>query len=299
MARRTPLLTSVEEAASLVNDGDTLGIGGFITTNKPMAVLRQLMKERRRNLSIIAFPSSLEIDMMIALDMVKELTVPYVGAEAFAPVAPIYAKRVSEDKLQLREVDLSTVLFMLRAKMQGLPFMPTRSVIGTSLPEINPLYRMIEDPFGGPPLYAVPPAEVDVAIIHAAQADEYGNVQHLGAPFADAMFAHVAKKVIVQVERVVSNEEIRLRSLATTIPSGIVSAVVLAPYGAHPFASQNHYQVDGHHLKEYLEAAKGFVEGNTQGYEEYVGKYIDSPSSLPQYLQTVGFERILSLGLED
>ena len=299
MSRRTSLLASIEEATSLVKDGDTLGIGGFVTTNKPMAVLRHLMKERRRNLSIIAFPSSLEIDMMIALDMVKQLTVPYVGAESFAPVAPIYSKYVSEDRLEIREVDLSTVLFMLRAKMQGLPFMPTRSVSGTSLPELNPLYRRIEDPFGGLPLYAVPPAEIDVAIIHAAQADEYGNVQHVGAPFADAMFAHVAKKVIVQVERVVSNEEIRRQPLATTIPSGTVSAVVLAPYGAHPFASQNHYQVDGQHLKEYLRVARGLVEGNTKGFEEYVDKYIDSPSSLPQYLQTVGFERILSLGLEE
>ena len=292
------MLTSVEEAASLVKDGDTLGIGGFVTTNKPMALLRQVMKERRRNLSIIAFPSSLEIDMMIALDMVKQLTVPYVGAEALAPVAPIYSKRVSEGRLEVREVDLSTVLFMLRAKMQGLPFMPTRSVIGTSLPELNPLYRQIEDPFGGPPLYAVPPADVDVAIIHAAQADEYGNVQHLGAPFADAMFAHVAKKVIVQVERVVSNEEIRRQPLATTIPSGTVSAVVLTPYGAHPFASQNYYEVDGQHLKEYLQVAKGFVEGNIEGFEEYVNKYIDGPSSLSQYRQTIGSERIRSLGLE-
>lgn len=295
MAERTSVLSSLEEAASLVKNGDVLGIGGFVTTNKPMAVLRQLMKERRRNLSILAFPSSLEIDMMIALDMVKQVTIPYVGAEAFAPVAPVYAKRASEGHLDIREVDLSTVLFMLRAKMQGLPFMPTRSVIGTSLPELNPIYRKIEDPFGGPPLYAVPPAEVDVAIIHAAQADEYGNVQHLGAPFADAMFAHVAKKVIVQVERVVGNEEIRRQPLATTIPAGTVSAVVLAPYGAHPFASQNYYQVDGQHLKEYLEAAKAFVEGDVRGFEEYVSRYIDGPGSLPQYLQTVGFERIISL----
>jgi glutaconate CoA-transferase subunit A len=298
MAERASKVCSPQEAASLVKDGDTIALGGVVSTNRPMAVLRQLMKERRQNLSLIAFQGGLEIDLMIGLGMVKRLMVPYMGAEALAPVTPFYARWACEGKLEIEEVDLGTVLFMLRARAQRLPFLPSRGPVGTSLLELNPSLKLVEDPFGGPPVVAIPPAHVDVAILQANQADRYGNVQHIGASYGDSIMAHAADRVIVQVEKLVSNEEIRKSPRDTTIYYGLVDAVVVAPYGAHPFACQNYYRLDEAHLREYVQSARAYLEGQPEWFQAYVARYIDGPASPAEYLEAVGLERILSLAME-
>lgn len=298
MAERTSKVCSPQEAAALVRDGDTIALGGIVSTNRPMSVLRQLMKERRSNLSIISFQGGLDIDLMIGLGIVKRLIVSYMGAEALAPVTPFYGRRACDGGLEIEEVDLGTVLFMLRARAQRLPFLPSWGPVGTSLPKLNPRLKLIEDPFGGPPVVAIAPAHVDVAILQANQADRYGNVQHIGASYGDALVAHAADKVIVQVEKLVSNEEVRKSPRDTTIYHGMVDAVVVAPYGSHPFACQNYYQRDETHLREYVQAARAHLEGRPEEFQAYVARYIDSPSSIAEYVQAVGLERILSLAME-
>lgn len=296
VARRTPIVTSVEEAAELVKDGDVVGIGGFITTNKPCAVLRSVMRHRRRNLTIVAGPSSVELDLMFGLDMVVRVYVPYVGVEAIAPIAPFFRQRAGRE-VEVQEVDLGTVIAMLRAQVQRIPFMPSR-VVGTSIAELNDHVRVIEDPFGGPPVAAVAPIELDVAIIHASQADRFGNVQHQGAHFIDRLMAQAAKKVIVQVERIVSNEAIRSAPTDTSLPCEFVDAVVEVPFGAHPMASQNYYRLDVEHLEEYVAAATACTGGDRTAFDAYVTRYVDLPATHAAYCEAVGMERIFGLGLE-
>ncbi len=298
MAERTSKVRSLQEAAALVKDGDTIAIGGIVSTNRPMAILRQLMKERRKDLSIVTFQGGLDIDLMIGLGMVKTLTVSYMGAEALAPVTPFYGRRACDGGLEIEEVDLGTVLFMLRARAQRLPFLPSWGPVGTSLPKLNPRLKVIEDPFGGPPVVAIPPAHVDVAILQANQADRYGNVQHIGASYGDALMAHAADRVIVQVEKLVSNEEVRKSPRDTTIYHGMVDGVVVAPYGSHPFACQNYYQRDEAHLREYVQSARSYLEGRPEEFQAYVARYVDDPLSIAQYVEAVGMERILSLAME-
>ncbi len=298
MGGRASLVVSVEEAASWIKDGDTIGIGGFVTTNKPMAVLRRLMKERRKDLTVVAPPSSIEVDMMAGLGMLKSLLTPYVGAEALAPVGPFFGKLAGR-AFQVEEVDLGMVIAFLRAQVYGLPFMPARGPAGTSLPELNRRVKWMDDPFGGPRLLAVPPIELDVGIIVAAQADQYGNVQHLGATFIDSLVAQAAKKVIVQVERLVSNEEIKRDPLNTTLPCEFVDAVVVAPFGCHPLSGQGFYGLDEGGVKEYIRAARSAAEGSPETWNNYLIRYVDGPENHAAYLQEVGFERILGLGLEN
>jgi len=287
----------LDEALSLVSDGDVIGIGGFITSNKPCALLRGLMRARRKNLTIVAGPSSLEVDLMIALGMVERTVTPYVGAEALAPIAPFFGKWAGR-RFAVDEVDNGTVIAMLRAQMQRLPFMPT-SVAGTSIPELNRHVKMIEDPFGGPPVAVVAPIKLDVALLHAGQADSFGNVQHQGAHFIDHLLAQAADRVIVQVERLVSNAAIRKAPLETSLHSAFVDAVVELPYGAHPMASQNHYGIDARHLEEYVRAAKSYLQGDEDLFAQYLARYVDGPSTHAEYLEAVGMERLRSLRLEE
>ncbi|WP_206809219.1 CoA transferase subunit A [Paradesulfitobacterium ferrireducens] len=292
---RQQLVISLPEAAAMIKDGNSVGIGGFVTTNKPMALLREIMRLRTRNLTIIAPPSSMEVDMLLGLGMVEKLITPYLGAEAIAPLGPFHSGWAGK-KFSIEEMELGTLVAGLRAHAMAVPFIPTRGVVGTSIPSLNPTLRYVEDPFGGPPLIAVPPIEMDVVLIHASQADCYGNVQHLGATFIDQLMAQAGKKVIVQVERIVSSEEIRRQPENTTLTSEYVDAVVLTPYGAHPMASQNHYRVDAEFIKEYVRVAKACVKGQPELFEEFVTKYLDNPHGHAAYLETVGLERLFSLG---
>lgn len=297
MATRTAVVCTAAEAIARIPDGAVVGIGGFVTNNKPMALLRALMRSRRRGLTIVAPAGSLEIDLLLARGVVDRLITSYCGAEALAPIAPVFAAKVGAE-VPLDEVDLGTVAAMLRATAMGLPFLPVRGPLGTDIPVRNPRLRPLPDPFGGPDLLAAPALQVDFALIHAIQSDPYGNVQHVGARFLDEMLARAARQVIVQVERLIPNEDIKKNPGGTTLPSAFVDAVVVAPYGAHPFASHTVHGLDRAHLLDLAAAGKAYAKGDPAALQAYMERYIDGPADHAGYLEQVGFKSLLALGLE-
>lgn len=296
MGKRNPVVVSAAEAIASIPDGAVVGIGGFVTTNKPMALLRQLIRTGRRNLTVVATTGSLEIDMLIARGQVERLITPYVGAEGLAPIAPLFAAHANRDVI-VEEVDLGTLHYMMRCQAMGLPYLPLRGPVGTSLVDLNPRLRQIPDPFGGPDVVAAPPLALDVALIHAYQSDPFGNVQHCGATFLDEVMARAAKRVVVQVERLVTNEEIRKAPRETTLPAALVDAVVVAPYGAHPFASQNVHRLDAAHLTEYAQICKRAARGERDELDSYLERYITGTTDHESYLGRIGFQRLFSLSL--
>ena len=158
---------------------------------------------------------------------------------------------------------------------------------------MNPDLKLFHDPISGKPLVAVPALQPDVALIHAARADAYGNVQFVGSGMGDRALHRAAKKTIVTVERIVPNEEIRKDPLATALWN--VDAIVRAPYGSHPYQSPGFYLHDEAHLNDYLTAARAAVKGDRGPFDAYLDRYIFRPANHAEYLQTVGFQRILSL----
>lgn len=296
MAARTSVVTTVEDAATLVHDGDTIGIGGFVTTNKPCAFIRELAKQRRRDLTIVAAPSSVEVDLLIGLGLVKELITPYVGAEALAPVTPFFGAWAGR-RFKVQETDNATLIAMLKAQIQRVPFLPLQ-VIGTSICDYNEYVSVIADPFGGPPVAVARPIEIDVALIHAMRADKYGNVQHRGAHWIDHLIAMAARKVVVQVERIVSNETIRSTAVDTTLPCEFVDAVAEAPHGAHPTASQNFYRLDTEFIKVYVSASRAYLAGEPDFYEKMIRRFVDEPWTHAEYCEAIGMQRLFGLSLE-
>lgn len=296
MSTRQSKVRTIEEAIDLVPDGAVVGIGGFITTNKPSALIRRMVKLHRKDLTIVAGPSSIEVDTMIGRGMVKRLITPYMGAEALAPITPFFSKLAGRT-FQVDEVDNGTLIAMLRAQIQRVPFLPV-NVVGTSLCELNPRIKVIDSPFGGPPVAVVQPIELDVALIHASRSDEFGNVQHFGPVFLDHLLAQAAKKVIVQVERLVSNVTIRGNSLLTTLPSEFVDVVVEAPYGAHPMASQNFYRLDTERIRLFVEAAREQLKGESRAWDEYMERFVDAPKNHAEYCEMVGMQNMFKLSLE-
>lgn len=287
---------TMEEAAELIPDGATIGIGGFITTNKPCAMVRRLTKLRRKHLTVVAAPSGPEVDLMIAMGMIDRLITPYCGAEALAPVLPFFRQWAGK-RFRVEEVDNGTLIAMLKAQIQRVPFLPI-NVIGTSIPDLNSQVDVIDNPFGGPPVAVVRPIEIDVAILHATRADRWGNVQHFGPLFIDHLLAQAAKTVIVSVERLVPNATIRGNPLLTTLPSAFVDVIVEAPYGAHPGGSHNFYRLDTERLRLFTEGAKAYFAGNPAPWEDYIARFVDGPATHGEYCEMVGMSNMFKLSLE-
>jgi glutaconate CoA-transferase subunit A len=182
----------------------------------------------------------------------------------------------------------------LRAAAQRVPFNPWRSGVGTSFPDVNPAIKTFKDPINGETLLAIPAINLDIAFLHAAVSDPYGNVQYVGHGYGDRAMYAAADLTFVQVEQIVSNEEIRRDPLKTAIPGA--DAVIRARFGAHPYSSPGHYTEDQEHIRSYVKAATAWAKsGNFAPLREYLDRFVMEPEDHVEYLERVGMRRLLSL----
>jgi len=292
---RTSKVRSLREAAALVADGMTVGIGGYLATNKPGAFVREIIRRRVRDLTVVSPVSSLEVDLLIGAGCVRRVVTGYVGAEAVCPIGPCFRRAAQEGRIQVGEVDAGIVLTMLRAATWGVPSLPWKGGLGTSLPEVNPDLKLAADPFTGEPVVAVRAVAPDVALVHAAQADAHGNVRHLGRVFGDALMARASGLTLVSVECLVPNADVRKAPAETSLPPVCVTAVVEAPFGAHPFGCGDVYRADEAHLREYVAAAEAWGRGDDGGLAAYLDRYVFGPETHEDYLARVGREHLATL----
>ena len=292
---RNPVILSEAEAAGWIESGMTVAIGGFILSSHPMAVIRAIIRRGVRDLTVIGAASAgLEIDMLIGAGCVKKLITAYVGGEGMAPIGPLFKAAVEAGTIDLWECDESIFYAALRAGAQGLPSMPVFGLEGTSYVELNSDLVPYADPVTGQAVIAVPALRADVAILHAAQADHFGNVQFVGTGFGDRALYNAADRTLVQVEKVVPVEETRRNPAATAIP--FAHGIVRAPFGSHPFASPGFYLEDSVHLAEYVAIARAFARsGNRDALDAYLARYVTSHASHEDYLDDIGIRRLLSL----
>lgn len=294
--RRKEVILEEEEAASWVRDGMIIGIGGFVTSCHPMVIIRHIVRNGIKNLTLVGSASGgLELDLLMGAGCVKKVITPYVGAEALCPIGPFFRAMAQRGEVEVWECDEGHYYAALRAASNLLPFQPVRAGgLGTSYPKVNPDLRLFKDPIKGETLVAVPAISVNIGLFHAAYADSYGNVQHEGVCWGDEALFRASDRVIVQVERVISNEELRRNPYKTTLYSA--NAIVRAPYGSHPFASPGFYLEDQEHIREYVAAADAYLrEGDRGPFETYLKKYIYEPETHADYLERIGFKRLLSL----
>ena len=235
--KRKEVTKSIEDAVSLIKDGQIVAIGGFGADNHPMAIVREIIRAGKKNLTIVASATAgLEIDLLIGAGVVKKLIAPYVGQEMYCPIGHNYRKFAESGEIELRETSEYILYAGLFAAASGQEFFAWRGGVGTSIPELNPDLVQFTDPIGKTKkIIAVPPLRPDWAIIHVGWSDPYGNGQHLGARFGDRWLARAANRIMTQTERIVPNSVIRKNPFMTTI--AYADVVVEAPYGGHPYAA--------------------------------------------------------------
>ncbi|MGB9182709.1 MAG: CoA-transferase [Solirubrobacteraceae bacterium] len=294
MPTRADLVLDEEAALDFLKDGMTVAIGGFNTAAHPMILVRGIVRRGLRRLRVIGGTiAGLELDLLIGAGCVDEVVTSSVTGEALAAIGPFFRAAAEQGAVRVWESDEGILYAGLRAAGQGLPFLPWKAGVGSSLPEVNPDLKVFEDPIGGELLLAVPALKPDVAIIHVARADHHGLGQHIGSGFGDRLLHRAADRTIITTEKVVPNETIRAAPELTSIPYG--DAVVRAPWGAHPFSSPGHYLVDELHLEEYLQAAGASRRGDQAPFQTYLERYITGPASHADYLEAVGIKRLLEL----
>lgn len=285
--RRERILDEIT-AADRIESGMTIAIG----QPTPMALVRQIIRRGVRDLTVV--DAGFSLDLLIAAGCVRKVVSYYAGGGFGNPVTPAFRRAAERGEIEVWECEEGLLCAGLQAAAQSLPFLPWRGGVGTSIPEVNRDLKIFQDPISGETLIAVPPIKPDVTILHAAQADAYGNVQHLGGPGWIDLFLHrAADRTIVQVEKIIPNEEVRADAWKTTIANA--DAIVRAPFGAHPFYSRGFYVQDSDHLREYNDAANAAARGDPQALENYLERYCRAPATLGDYLERIGVKRLLAL----
>ena len=244
-AKANKLVSMQDAIATYVSDNSSVAIEGF-TGFICFAAGHEIIRQRRRNLTLIRMTPDLIYDQMIAAGTASKLIFSYMGNPG---VGSLYCIRRAVEKgiprpLELEEYSHYGLVGRYAAGASRAPFFALRSYIGSDMLAANPLIKLIDDPYGTGKIAVVPPLNPDVAILHAQRADVKGDTQLWGLLGMQKEIAFAAKHVIVVVEELVDESVIRADPNRTLIPGLIVDAVVHEPYGAHPSYVQGYYDRD-------------------------------------------------------
>ncbi|NMB35001.1 MAG: CoA transferase subunit A [Firmicutes bacterium] len=282
-------VTTPQEAVStLIEDGDYLAVGGFSTTRKPIAVLHEIMRQEKRNLGYSGHTTTHDLQLLIAGRCINRCDAAYVVTLEARGFSLIMRKAFESGELEVTEWTNGTLAWRFKAAAMGIPFVPTRSLLGTDTLKYSAAVEM-PCPFTGKTFAALPALFPDVGIIHVHRSDIYGNCQIDGLTMFDYDIARAAKKLIITTEEIIPNEEIRRRPHLTVIPYYNVDAVIEVPLGACPTNMPYHYFSDEEYFAELLAA-----ERDEELLQEHLAKYIYNVDNHWDFLRASGALRRLS-----
>ena len=240
MAKIVPLSEAIAE---LVHDGDKVACEGF-THLIPFAAGHEIIRQRKKNLTLIRMTPDLIYDQMIGMGLASKLVFSWGGNPGVGSLHRLRdaVERQWPSPLEIEELSHAGMVQAYTAGAAGLPFGILRGFTGTDLPKVNGNIKAITCPFTGELLAAVPAIRPDVAVIHAQKADRKGNVLIWGIIGVQKEVVLAARRSIVSVEEIV--ERLDPAPNACVLPSWVVSAVCLVPGGAYPSYAQGYYDRD-------------------------------------------------------
>jgi glutaconate CoA-transferase, subunit A len=239
-------LVELDAAVAAVTDGMVVAIGGSPMSRKPVAAVRALARSGVRDLELVTFTGSIDVEILVAAGAVRAVRSSHVSLGE-AGRAPRFGAAVLASEVDDLEESEWMLLGRLRAAAAGMPFLPTRAALGSDLAAARGL-REVTDPYTGAQFLAMPALVPDVAIIHAWRADIRGTVQMPWPPDhladVDVLLARAARHVIVTVEEIVPESVIQASAERTVLFGFEVAAVAHAPRGAWPTAAPYDYLAD-------------------------------------------------------
>ena len=283
----------LEEAAALVPDGASVGIGGSTLSRTPMAMVWALIRAGRKDLFCARSIVSSEGELLFASGASRHILTSWFSQGIVWGVSRVMRLYTEENRAKFEEWSHMAVGLRFRAGAMGVPFLPMRSMMGSDVIGQLPDTRQIECPFTGEKLVLVPALNPEFALVHVQRCDAYGNAQIDGLPFMDLELAMAANRVILTTERIVSNDQIRRMPDQTKIPFLVVEAVVEVPFGCAPHECYGLYEPLFEHLDFYAAEVRRDPEEGTRSYLE---RYFYGPKSWTEYLGLLGLDELLDAG---
>lgn len=292
------LMSMADAVSQYIHDGDLVFEGGFMI-RMPHAIVNEIVRQKKKDLTLCGCGGwGEEVDVLVEAGCVKKLMSTYFGLYSVG-LSRVATRAVNEGKVVFEDYTNMSAPFRILAGALGMPFVAVKEALGTDLltyadPE---QVKVGECPFTGEKYVLYKALNPDVAIIHVHQADEEGNSQIYGLIGGDDWGARASNKVIISAEKIVSREEIGKDPNRTCIPEDFVTAVVHAPYGAHPSGISGCYKEDLMFRRMYGRVAK-----TKEGLSEYMKEWIYGPTDremyLKKYVETFGQEALDSIGVE-
>jgi glutaconate CoA-transferase, subunit A len=278
-------VTTLREAvADLVNEGDSVALEGF-THLIPTAAGHEIIRQGRRNLTLIRMTPDLIYDQMIGMGCASRMIFSWGGNPG---VGSLHRFRDAVENgwprpLKLDEHSHAGMANRYVAGASNLPFAVLRGYVGTDLPNVTSTIAPISCPFTGEELMAVPALNPDVAIIHAQQADRRGNVALWGITGIQKEAVLAARRAIVTVEEVV--DSFGPRPFQIVLPSVAVDAVAIVPHGAHPSYADGYYDRDNAFYEAWDEIAR-----DRERFTDWMGQHVLGVEDFAEHKRSIQAE---------
>jgi len=283
-------MTEKDAIAKFVNSGDYIGFELYGTVRCPMSLTRELVRSGKKDFRIVG-QGVHELDLMFAADMVREIDFTYIGLEVYGISGNMRRAVESGAVKKIVEWSNAALTWRFKAASMGIPFIPTRSMLGTDTLKKSSA-KVIECPFTHQKIALLPALIVDTGFIHVNRADIHGNCQIDGISGFAFEMSRACKNLIISTEEIVDTKEIREHPDRTIIPYYLVDAVVHAPYASWPGEMAGLYERDEPHYKMYVEKQK-----TKEGMNEYIKEWIYDLPDHQSLNEKVGKKRFQELAL--
>ncbi len=295
------VLTLNQAIAQHVPDGSSVALGLQMEQMIPFAAGHELIRQKKRGLRLIGPISDILFDQLIGASCVKDVVAAWVGnvmmgsAYNFRRAAEVENRGAPGEKLKVFNMTNFSIALALQAGALGVPFLPTRTAMGSDVPKGNLFFYQIVSPFEPKEtLLAVRAIVPDVAIVHVQRADQHGNAHCWGNFGVMLEGVRAARKVILCAEEIVGEEVISSDPNRTVVPGFLVTAVVESRYGAHPSPVQGYYKRDDAFFRQY------HTETKTQtDFEAWAGRWIQGVADRAAYARQLGEARLAGLGVTE
>jgi glutaconate CoA-transferase subunit A len=280
---------TIDEVVGRIESGMTIGIGGWGSRRKPMALVRAILRSDLTDLTVVSYAGP-DVGLLLQSGQASKVVFAFCTLDSI-PLEPLFQRARQEATASFVEWDEGMFQTGLRAAAQRLPFLPMRAGLGSAVLENDPTLRLVTSPYDGPggireELVAVPALELDVALVHMNRADAHGNGQYLGPdPYFDDLFCMAAKEAYVSCEEIVDTAGLTIDAplQSLLLNRSMVTGVVETPNGAHFTTCSPTYERDERFQRAYATAAKDpeawpefeqrFLSGDEQHYQDAVAAF--------------------------
>lgn len=301
---------TVAQLAAAIPDGACMTFSGFTIWRRPMALVYELVRQKKRHLHLIEVNGGTHSDILAGAGCVDIWESCFIGHELYGKLGNNMARRIQSGETICEDYSHYQILLRLAAGVAGMPFMATTAAKGTDI--MNPAYDMLgraglrdgknpkipkkkfdyaQDPFYGDTEYIlVPAAQPDICVAHVHQIGEMGTVRVEGQRYSDVEAMKAADRLFVIAEEVVPERYLRDEPAANIIPHYMVERYAEVPYGAHPTGCFNRYEIDGDFIRDYYMRTK-----TQEGFDEWAAEWIYGVPDFEAYLDKIGFSRLQNL----